>query len=282
MDHWGDPTGRKYAATTAMNRTSPSARLQFSVDGAALRFDPLSLDGCRQLRGDRRVCSMSVRVGEDQRQFNVEEVDRWLLPGYQEHGLGGRGGSGRLLQAMVLRGLKRGDADVRVLLDFYGEGNTLFRFPLLGGCNALATLDLIHAEECGIGETAEPVTLAEWKQQARAGSRHAGLLPNVSFTYHEPTKLLSFWLLERWETAPGHLSRYEYLLGPTRHVWEEAASDDESRREFVPVRNNRERFIITNEGKALGRFDNTDDPEALKDIVTDLVAPNHMAIGVQP
>ena len=188
---------------------------------------------------------------------------------------------------MVLNGLKQGAVDLRVRLYFYGEGNTLFRFPLLGGCDALAAIELIETDECGSGETTESVTLAAWEQPTRwqleLRHRHrGGVSGNVELTYHEPTKLLSFWVLQRWESARLDISRSHFLNWPSRHIWEETASDDLSRREFVPVRNNGERFIITEKGDASGRFNNTDDPEALRDIVTSHVALNHMAIGIEP
>ena len=284
LDSWGDKTGIRYAATNAINRSSPSALLRFHFGGAALRFGYLNLDNCLQAFGDRRVCSMSVRVGEDHRRFNVEERDRWLQPGFDEGGP--VGGSVKLLQQMVLRGIRRGDGDVRVLLDVYGEGDVLFRFPLLGGCDALASIGLIQAYECGTGETTEPVTLAAWEQHANLEGRCRALLPNVTFTYHEPTELLSFWLLERYECAIDRfdIRRPHRLFAPTRHLWTEVANDGEGKREFVPVSafaDGGERLIITENGNASGRFRNTPDPEGLSAIDVSHLAPDHMSVGIR-
>ena len=111
------------------------------------------------------------------------------------------------------------------------------------------------------------------------------MLPQVAFTYHEPTELLRFWLLERYESVTDRfdIMRRHSLLHPTRDVWEEAAGDDEAKREFVPVStasgNEGERLIITRKGDAFGRFDNAHDPGVLEAIEPSHLAPDHMSVG---
>ena len=48
----------------------------------------------------------------------------------------------------VLEGVKRGDGNVRVLLEYQGVGRTMFTFPLVDACPALVEAGVLKDLDC--------------------------------------------------------------------------------------------------------------------------------------
>lgn len=246
MDSWGDPTDAKYAAVTIEHEVSRSARLVVSDDSVAFRFGTVYLGSCIDVGVSfDRVCMMALRVGDRVAMFNVLERDGTVAPVWSENG------ASKLLLGLVLLAVVRGDEELRVRLDFAGRGDVVFRFPLRGACDALATLGLVTPSECDSGEADEPVPLGTWQDPENSRSE-------VTLTYHEPTENVSFWILRKWWSSWDVGRRtHEWPMMPGHFRWKEVASTEEGSRRFEPwsgSSTSADYLVVAGDGTARGLF----------------------------
>ena len=212
VDSWGEPTGVEYASVEIEHEVSQWARLAVDRNSVSIRFGTVRLDSCSGVGSswDEPVCRLDVRLGDPITVFNVVERDGTVVP------LPGEDGAPKLFQGLVLAGVTRDDAQVRVKLDFVGRGDVVFDFPLAGACEALASLGLIYTRECDSGQAAEPVVLAKWNHE---WGKNRVQRWGAALTHHQPTELVSFWVLERYESRLDFDRRTEEWPWFPGHYW---------------------------------------------------------------
>ena len=220
---------------------------------------------------------MAVESGGRRSIINVVEKDGTVAPLQHEDG------ASKLLQGMLLAGVRRGDDQLRARLNFAGRPrhHGVFRFPLLGACEALASLGLIYTRECDSGAAVEPVVLAEWDHKW-------GYRSGAKLTYHQPTERLAFWIFQgyksQWDFAR-HTKEWPIL--PGHYSWREVGAHGDRRpldalvgrgeRRFEPERglsSDTRYFVVSDDGTVRGTFD-----DEYYDGRASYLAPNPMDVG---
>ena len=154
-DMWGEPSDERAAEVAIDHPIAKTATLRVDATGVGFKFGYLKLAG-----EDHKF--MRVRVGDGDKDkedgaFVVEDthdnrldVTRDLWDGF----LDGKSASqrkktaNRNLTNAVLEGVKRGDGNVRVLLEYQGEERTMFTFPLVNACPALIEAGVLKDSDC--------------------------------------------------------------------------------------------------------------------------------------
>lgn len=154
-DKWGEPSGERAAGVAIDHPIAKTATLRVDATGVGLKFGYLKLAG----EGHK---FMRIRVGdgdkgEEDGAFAVEDthdgrifVTRNLSDGF----LDGKSASqrkkvaNRSLMNAVLEGVKRRDENMKVLLEYHGEGGTMFTFPLANACPALVEAGVLKDSDC--------------------------------------------------------------------------------------------------------------------------------------
>ena len=277
VDSWGDPTDRRFAAVTIEHEVSGTARLIVADDAVTFRFGTVYLPPCIDVGDYDRICSLDVRVGDHIATFNVVEEDGTVAPPWPEDG------ASKLLQGMILAAVTNGDAELRARLAFAGRGKVVFRFPMLGACDALATIGLITPPECDRGGAYEPVLLGEWEENDAEGgdefdARGRGGFSRVKLAYHQPTELEGFWILSGWWWTWDTARRtYERPIWPGHFSWMEVASSHERERRFESVHGG-DYLVVEEDGKVRGVVGDVE----YRSFEASYVAPKFMEVGKPP